>query len=160
MKLPGVISLRNDLPTWQIPNGIFLRAAAAGWGNEGSNGGHINLTAAKQAIDGDMVVDDVSELNLYLKENSTFTGAVNSDGAAGSVYVEIEDGSTWVLTGDSHITALTCGADAIDLNGYTLYVGDEAYESGTASTGEAIEFTRSSGNGGGMGGPGGSKGRR
>ncbi len=25
MKLPGVISLRNDLPTWAIPNGGFLR---------------------------------------------------------------------------------------------------------------------------------------
>ena len=26
MKLPGVISLRNDLPTCAIPNGGFLRA--------------------------------------------------------------------------------------------------------------------------------------
>src|SRR5215212_6336512 len=25
-KLPGVISLRNDLPIWAIPNGGFLRA--------------------------------------------------------------------------------------------------------------------------------------
>ena len=24
-KLPGVISLRNDLPTWAMPNGGFLR---------------------------------------------------------------------------------------------------------------------------------------
>jgi hypothetical protein len=29
MKLPGVISLRNDLPTWAMPNGGFLRAAVA-----------------------------------------------------------------------------------------------------------------------------------
>ena len=26
MKLPGVISLRNDLPTWAIPNGGLRRA--------------------------------------------------------------------------------------------------------------------------------------
>ncbi len=26
MKLPGVISLRKDLPTWPMPNGTFLRA--------------------------------------------------------------------------------------------------------------------------------------
>ena len=26
MKLPGVISLRNDLPTWAMPNGGFRRA--------------------------------------------------------------------------------------------------------------------------------------
>ena len=25
MKLPGVISLRKDLPTWPMPNGTFLR---------------------------------------------------------------------------------------------------------------------------------------
>ncbi len=25
MKLPGVISLRNDLPIWPMPNGIFFR---------------------------------------------------------------------------------------------------------------------------------------
>ena len=28
MKLPGVISLRNDLPICAIPNGSFLRAVA------------------------------------------------------------------------------------------------------------------------------------
>ncbi len=27
MKLPGVISLRNDLPTWAMPKGGFLRLA-------------------------------------------------------------------------------------------------------------------------------------
>ena len=140
--LSDVTIINND------EDGVFLRAAAAGWGSEGSNGGHVNLTAADQEINGDMIVDEVSELNLYLKEESSFTGAINSDGAAGSVYVEIEDGSRWVLTGDSWIAGLTCSADAIDLNGYTLHVGDETYEAGTASTGEAIEFTLSSGNGG------------
>ena len=29
MKLPGVISLRNDLPIWAMPNGGFLRANRA-----------------------------------------------------------------------------------------------------------------------------------
>ena len=143
-----------DLSGAEIINnggGIFLRAEAAGWGNEGSNGGHVNMTASDQEINGDMVVDQVSELNLYLKDNSVFTGAINSDGAAGSVYVEIEAGSRWVLTGDSYITSLTCSADAIDLNGFTLHVGDQVYEAGTESTGQAIEFTLSSGNGNGPG---------
>ena len=145
-----------DLTDAEIINngdGVFLRAEAAGWGSEGSNGGHVNMTASSQEINGDMVVDQVSELNLYLKNTSVFTGAVNSDGAAGSVYVEIEEGSRWVLTGDSYITSLTCGADAIDLNGYTLHVGDRTYEAGTESTGEAIEFTLSNGSGEGSGAP-------
>ena len=29
MKLPGVISFRNDFPVWPIPNGGFLREEAA-----------------------------------------------------------------------------------------------------------------------------------
>ena len=138
-------------------DGIFLRAEAAGWGNEGSNGGKINFTASGQTIDSDMVVDEVSVLNLYLKDGSAFTGAINTDGQAGSVYVELDEGSTWTLTGDSYISGLTCDADAINLNGYTLYVDGEAYTAGSESTGEAFEIvSESSGMGEGMPeGPGG-----
>ena len=131
-------------------DGVFLRAAAAGWGNDGSNGGQADLTATNQTIDGDIIVDDVSALNFYLKSGSTYTGAINSDGAAGNVYVDLSDGSKWTLTGDSYITSLTCDADSIDLNGYTLYVNGEAYTSGTASTGEAIELSSGSSSDGNM----------
>ena len=130
-------------------DGVFLRAAAAGWGTEGSNGGQVTLKADGQTIDGDMIVDEVSNLNLYLTNGSAFEGAINSDGEAGDVYVELTDGSTWTLTADSYITSLTCDAESIDLNGHTLYVGGKAYSEHTASTGEAIEVTvKSSGNGG------------
>ena len=135
------ISLDGATITNEDADGVFLRAAAAGWGNEGSNGGQVTLKAANQQIDGNMLVDEVSNLNLYLSDSSTFTGAVNPDGAAGEVYVEIADDSTWTLTGDSYITSLTCGADAINLNGHTLYVNGKVYESGSASTGTAIEVT-------------------
>lgn len=130
--------------------GVFLRAAAAGWGSEGSNGGHVTMNASGQNIDGDMIVDEISSLNLYLKDNSSFSGAINSDGAGGDIYVEIEDGSTWTLTGDSYITSLTCSAGSINLNGHKLYVNGEEYAEGTASEGEAIvvETTSSSSNGG------------
>ena len=138
--------------------GVFLRAAAAGWGSEGSNGGHVIMTAAQQEINGDMVVDEVSSLNLYLKESSSFTGAINTDGAEGDVYVEIEDGSTWTLTGDSYISSLTCSAGSINLNGYKLYVNGEEYSDGSASEGEAIVVEASSGSSHGEGGQGGPSG--
>ena len=134
--------------------GVFLRAAAAGWGSEGSNGGHVTMTAAQQAIDGDMIVDEVSSLNLHLTESSSYTGAINTDGAAGDVYVEIEDGSTWTLTGDSYITSLTCGAGSINLNGYKLYVNGEEYVEGSSSEGEAIVVETSSSSGSHDGAPG------
>ena len=52
---------------------------------------------------------------MYLKDGSSYTGAVNTDGAAGSVYVELSGDSTWTLTGDSYITSLTCGTDNVKI---------------------------------------------
>ena len=139
-------------------NGAFLRAEAAGWGSDGSNGGQVTLNASAQTINGNMVVDSVSNLNLYLGDASMFTGAINSDGEAGDVYVELSGGSKWVLTADSYITSLTCDASSIDLNGHTLYVNGVAYTSGTSSTGSAIEVVATSGSGNGGGGMGGGMG--
>lgn len=147
INLTGATIINND------SEGYFLRAAAAGWGSEGSNGGQVNLNASQQTINGDMIVDDISVLNLYLSDGSVFTGAINSSGQEGDVYVELTGGSKWTLTGDSYITSLTCDADSIDLNGYTLYVNGIAYTAGTASTGSAIEFTVSSSGGHGGGTP-------
>lgn len=142
------INLTNAQITNEDSDGIFLRAAAAGWGSEGSNGGKVNLTAVNQTIDGDMIVDDVSALNLYLTDGSAWTGAINSDGQTGDVYVEISGGSTWTLTADSYVSSLTCDANSINLNGYKLYVNGEEYSEGTASSGEAVEIvSENSGNG-------------
>ena len=152
------ITLNEATITNTDGEGYFLRAAAAGWGSEGSNGGQVNLNASKQTISGNMLVDDVSVLNLYLKDGSTFNGAINNDGEAGDVYVELSGGSKWTLTADSYITSLTCDADSIDLNGHTLYVNGVAYTAATSSTGSAIEFTVSSGGHGGGDVPGGNGG--
>jgi len=126
-------------------DGVFLRAAAAGWGSEGNNGGQVTMYASAQEINGDLLADEVSSLNLYLSEGSLLNGAINPDGEAGEVYVEIDDDSVWTLSADSYITSLSCDADAIDLNGYTLYINGVAYTEGTASEGSAIEVTVTSG---------------
>ena len=141
------ISLSNASIT-NKGDGVFLRAAAAGWGSEGNNGGQVNLNASKQTINGDMLVDSISKLNLYLKDNSAYTGAINPGGAQGEVYVEIENGSTWTLTADSYISSLTCDANAIKLNGHKLYVDGKEYSEGSASKGSAVEITVSSSSGG------------
>ena len=140
------ISLDDVDITNEDAEGVLLRAAAAGWGNEGSNGGHVTLTLADEQVGGDIAVDEVSELNAYLTEDTSYEGAINTANE-GSVYLQIESGSTWTLTGDSYVDALTCDADAINLNGHTLYVNGVAYQEGTASTGEAIEFTVASSSG-------------
>ena len=144
------ISLKGVVITNEDSEGNFLRAEAAGWGNEGSNGGKVDLTASAQVINGNIIVDDVSVLNMYLKDASEFTGAVNTDGQKGDVYVEIEDGSTWTLTADSYVSGLTAGTGAkIDLNGHKLYVDGKEYTAGTSSEGTAFDITSGSGSGAG-----------
>ena len=146
------ITLENVEITNQDSEGVFLRAAAAGWGSEGSNGGKVNLILKNQKQDGDILVDSVSAVNMYLTSGSNYQGAINPDNE-GKVYVEIESGSKWILSGDSYVTSLTCDADAIDLNGYTLYVNGVAYSEGTASTGEAITLVTESSSDRSKGGP-------
>lgn len=140
----AAISLSDVTITNEDADGVFLRAEATGWGNEGSNGGHVTLNASKQTIGGDILVDEISSLNLYLSDSSLFTGSINPDGEEGEVYVELDEGSTWVLSEDSYITSLTCDADSIDLNGHKLYVNGVEYSAGEVMEGEAIEVTVSS----------------
>ena len=144
------LKLTNAKLTNNDANGVLLRAAAAGWGREGSNGGHVTLTAAKQELAGNIVVDSVSSVNLYLTDGSTFRGVINPEGSAGEEYVEVADGCTWELSADSFITSLTCGTTGIALNGHTLMVGESAYVEGTASTGTPVvgETTSSAGGSG------------
>ncbi len=146
------VNLSGVTITNQDANGVLLRAAAAGWGNEGSNGGQVTMNVAKQELVGTMLVDEVSNLNLCLSDGSTFVGAVNPDAASGEVYVRVDEGCAWELSADAHISSLTCTPDGIKLNGFVLTVGDAAYVEGTASEGTAIEpKVRESSNGPGGG---------
>ena len=139
----ATITLENVEIVNQDENGVFLRAEAAGWGSEGSNGGKVNLYLVNQSVNRDIVVDEVSALNMYLTDGSTYEGIINADNE-GEVYVELESGSTWTLTGDSYITSLTCDTGCINLNGHILYVDGVAYSEGMASEGTAITLATAS----------------
>ena len=114
----------------------LLRICAAGWGNQGSNGGQVTFTGKDQDLKGVVTVDEISSLNLILNGDSSFEGSIDN---TGEVYVELNNQSVWKLTANSSVSSLTCSADAIDLNGFTLTVGGTEYVEGTASEGTAIE---------------------
>ncbi len=114
----------------------LLCIQSEGWGNEGENGGQVTLNAKDQSLSGIVTVDANSNLNMYLSGDSVFNGSIDN---SGKVYVDIADGATWTLTADTSITSLTCGKNAIKLNGHKLTVGGTEYKEGTESTGEAIE---------------------
>ena len=146
ISLTGASIVNNDA------TGVFLRAAAAGWGSAGSNGGHVNLNASGQVIDGNLLVDDSSTLNLYLHDASSFTGAVNPDGQTGDVYVELDANSTWTLTADSYVSSLTCVQGTINLNGHKLYVNGQEYDGESASGGSAFDIASAAASGASQGG--------
>ncbi|WKY48210.1 hypothetical protein Q5O24_02430 [Eubacteriaceae bacterium ES3] len=94
-----------------------------GWGTAGSNGGECVLTTSSQTLEGDIMVDSISTLDMSLSEGSTFTGSINNDGtSASSLKVTLDENSTWALTADSYITELDGDMSQITTNGYTLYV--------------------------------------
>ena len=100
--------------------------SSRGWGTSGSNGGNVTLTTSQQTMEGNITVDDISTLDMTLSDSSSFTGAINTSGAAGEVNVTLDDTSTWTLTGDSYVTSFNGDLSQIVSNGYQLYVNGSA----------------------------------
>ena len=111
--------------TYAADSDSFLSLSADAWGTAGKNGGNATVNLDAQTVQGAITVDSVSSLTLNAANGSSYTGAINTSGAAGTVDVTLESGSTWTLTGDSYITSLSGDTTGIDLNGFTLYVGGE-----------------------------------
>ena len=124
----AVITLENNEIKNNDSTGNFLRAQADSWGNSGSNGGIVTLTATNQTMEGDIVIDNISTLDMTMKK-SQYTGTINGDNTAKSITLTLDKNSTITLTGDSYVTSLE-DADAtysnINFNGYTLYVNGTA----------------------------------
>jgi len=105
-------------------DGTLLIVSEGRWGKDGRNGGDCTFTAKEQALEGIIRVDGISKLSLIL-DGSDFTGAIQNNGTAD---VEMENGSTWTLTGDSEVSSLSGELSGIDLNGYSLTVNGTAFE--------------------------------
>lgn len=100
------------------------------WGTAGSNGGTATLTLADEDVKGNVSVDTISSLALYLTESSTWTGAAaiteNANGSTSDspITVNVDDGSTWVVTADSTVSALNvaAGGSVVDESGKTVTI--------------------------------------
>ena len=124
-----VINLENNEITNNDNTGAFLRVSAAKWGKSGSNGGTVTLNAKNQKISGDIIVDNISTLDLSLKNGSSYIGKINSENTAKKISISLDSTSTLTLTGDSYVSSLE-DADStysnINFNGYKLYVNGTA----------------------------------
>ena len=95
------------------------------WGTVGSNGGELSFNAKDETLDGNIVVDSISSLNMTLSSTS-YVGAINPSDDFGQTNIVIESGSDWTLDGDSHVTSLENNGE-INYEGHTLYVDGVAY---------------------------------
>jgi hypothetical protein len=106
-------------------SGTFLESSGQNqWGSEGSNGGVCELNTNNEDINGNVIVDSISSLTWNMK-NTQFNGAVNS---TGNTTVNVGEGSTWTLSGDSSVSSLTVSGN-IEYGEYSLTVNGQKYDS-------------------------------
>lgn len=100
-----------------------------GWGTTGANGADCLFTAIDQTMEGNVIWDSISDLDFYMTGESTLTGAVvqdesNAGGGGGDGYCNLYIGedATWIVTGDSIVSALHCAGTIEDNEGKTVTV--------------------------------------
>lgn len=124
----AVINLENN--QLQYGSNILLKVEGTSeWGNSGNNGGDVTLNATNQELVGDIKADNISTVQINLKDNSTLNGTINGENTAKNISIILDKSSTWTLTGDTYITSLTdedTTYSNINFNGYTLYVNGNA----------------------------------
>ena len=110
----------------------FLRCTGnqnqRGWGTSGDNGADCKFTGIEQTMNGNVVWDSISNLDLYLTGGSTLTGAViddescAGDGGNGTCDLVIDASSSWIVTGDSALTSLSSEGKIVDTDGNSVSV--------------------------------------
>ena len=105
---------------------------ANNWGRAGSNGADVSFTGLGETLTGDISVDSISSLDLYLLDGTTYTGQILStanagstaDASAATITVNLDQDSTWVVTGDTTVFALNAedGAQIVDEDGKTVSI--------------------------------------
>lgn len=128
----STITLSNVNITYADDNDFFLKCTGnsnqRGWGESGKNGADCLFTATQQEMQGDVVWDSISQLDFYMTDGSTLTGAVTDDesnageGGDGYCNLYIGEGCTWTVTGDSTLTSLSNSGTIVDDKGNTVTV--------------------------------------
>lgn len=142
----STITLSNVYITYASDNDFFLRCTGnnnqRGWGESGANGADCLFTASSQEMEGDIIWDSISQLDFYMMDNSTLTGAIIDDetyagnGGDGYCALSIEKGSTWIVTGNSTLSTLSNAGTIVDEDGNTVTIQSEdgtVYVKGTST---------------------------
>jgi hypothetical protein len=70
--------------------------------------GNAMIDLANQSLKGDIYVDSISSLELYLKKGGKLNGAITGNPCDGrSVNVHLEKGGAWTVKGDVYVNRVT-----------------------------------------------------
>lgn len=147
--------------TYAPDSEFFLRCTGnnnqRGWGQTGNNGSDCLFTAINQEMQGDVVWDSISDLDFYITDNSTLTGAIVDDetyagnGGDGYCNVYLAEGCTWTVTGDSTVSSIESEGSIVDADGKTVSIvgtdgttyveGDSEYTITTGSYSDSVNLT-------------------
>lgn len=84
----------------------------------------VTVTLCKSNVEGSIIADDSSSLNILIKDGSTFKGYINRDNKAKTVTVQIEENSIWEVTSDSYVRGIILkdrDLSGIKSNGFTIF---------------------------------------
>ena len=157
----STITLNNVDINYNDDNEFFLQCTGntnqRGWGQSGVNGADCHFTGISQDMQGDVIWDSISDLDFYLTEGSSLTGAVVDDesyageGGEGYCNVYVSADSTWTVTGDSTVSSLENEGTIVDSNGKTVTIqgtdgtvyvqGDSEYTITTGSYSDTADMS-------------------
>ena len=128
----STITLNNVDINYNDENEFFLQCTGntnqRGWGQSGANGADCHFTGISQDMQGNVIWDSISDLDFYLTDGSSLTGAVVDDesyageGGEGYCNVYVSADSTWTVIGDSTVSSLENEGTIVDSNGKTVTI--------------------------------------
>ena len=157
----STITLNNVDINYNDDNEFFLQCTGntnqRGWGQSGANGADCHFTGISQDMQGNVIWDSISDLDFYLTEGSSLTGAVVDDetyageGGDGYCNVYVSADSTWTVTGDSTVSSLENEGTIVDSEGKTVTIqgtdgtvyveGDSEYTIITGSYSDTVDMS-------------------
>lgn len=128
------ITLQNTELDFDSSQAAFITACgndSNNWGQAGSNGATVKVKAINQTLEGDIVVDTISSINLTLTKGSTWTGSAiiqDNDSATTTtespISITVGKTSSWIVTDDCTVSNLTVknGGTVKDSDGQTVTI--------------------------------------
>ena len=159
--IESTITLNNVDINYNDENEFFLQCTGntnqRGWGQSGANGADCHFTGISQDMQGNVIWDSISDLDFYLTDGSSLTGAVVDDesyageGGEGYCNVYVSADSTWTVIGDSTVSSLENEGTIVDSNGKTVTIqgtdgtvyvqGDSEYTITTGSYSDTADMS-------------------